>query len=105
MAALAQSDLGVGTLQVNAYNLGGYWAHIGPGGWYTDAVVMGSALTVRTHSNDNVSGATDGARSRARWKPAPRLRSAKGRRGSLRRNGCGNGYRLAASTTACWMLR
>lgn len=31
MAALAQSDLGVGTLQVNACNLGGYWTHIGPG--------------------------------------------------------------------------
>ena len=58
--ALAQQDLGVGSLQVNAYNLGGYWTHIGPGGWYTDAVVMGSALTVRTHSNDNVNGSTDG---------------------------------------------
>ncbi|MPV57764.1 autotransporter outer membrane beta-barrel domain-containing protein [Burkholderia sp. HI2761] len=58
--ALAQQDLGVGTLQVNAYNLGGYWTHIGPGGWYTDAVLMGSALTVRTHSNDNVNGSTNG---------------------------------------------
>ncbi|MET3632263.1 outer membrane autotransporter protein [Burkholderia sp. 572] len=58
--ALAQPDLGVGTLQINSYNLGGYWTHIGPGGWYTDAVVMGSALTVRTHSNDNVNGSTDG---------------------------------------------
>ncbi|WP_096475366.1 autotransporter outer membrane beta-barrel domain-containing protein [Burkholderia stabilis] len=58
--ALAQPDLGVGTLQVNSYNLGGYWTHIGPGGWYTDAVLMGSALTVRTHSNDNVSGSTNG---------------------------------------------
>ncbi|MEN2469199.1 autotransporter outer membrane beta-barrel domain-containing protein [Burkholderia sp. GS2Y] len=58
--ALAQPDLGVGTLQVNSYNLGGYWTHIGPGGWYTDAVLMGSALTVRTHSNDNVNGSTNG---------------------------------------------
>lgn len=58
--ALAQRNLGVGTLQVNSYNLGGYWTHIGPGGWYTDTVVMGSALTVRTHSNDNVNGSTDG---------------------------------------------
>lgn len=58
--AFAQPDLGVGSLQVNAYNLGGYWTHIGPGGWYTDAVVMGSLLTVRTHSNNNVSGSTDG---------------------------------------------
>nr|WP_241291744.1 autotransporter outer membrane beta-barrel domain-containing protein [Burkholderia stabilis] len=58
--ALAQQDMGVGTLQVNSYNLGGYWTHIGPGGWYTDAVLMGSALTVRTHSNDNVNGSTNG---------------------------------------------
>ncbi|MDR0241075.1 MAG: autotransporter outer membrane beta-barrel domain-containing protein [Burkholderia sp.] len=58
--ALAQQDMGVGSLQVNAYNLGGYWTHIGPGGWYTDAVVMGSALTVRTHSSDSVSGSTNG---------------------------------------------
>ncbi|KWO47840.1 autotransporter outer membrane beta-barrel domain-containing protein [Burkholderia sp. MSMB1459WGS] len=58
--ALAQPDMGVGSLQVNAYNLGGYWTHIGPGGWYTDAVLMGSALTVRTHSNGNVNGSTNG---------------------------------------------
>ncbi|NHV26747.1 autotransporter outer membrane beta-barrel domain-containing protein [Burkholderia sp. D-99] len=58
--ALAQPDLGVGSLQINSYNLGGYWTHIGPGGWYTDAVLMGSALTVRTHSNDNVNGSTNG---------------------------------------------
>lgn len=58
--ALAQPDLSVGSLQVNAYNLGGYWTHIGPGGWYTDAVLMGSALTVRSHSNDNVNGSTNG---------------------------------------------
>ena len=58
--ALAQQDMGVGSLQVNAYNLGGYWTHIGPGGWYTDAVLMGSALTVRTHSTDNVNGSTNG---------------------------------------------
>ncbi|WP_230945098.1 autotransporter outer membrane beta-barrel domain-containing protein [Burkholderia territorii] len=58
--ALAQQGLGVGSIQVNAYDLGGYWTHIGAGGWYTDAVVMGSALTVRTHSNGNVNGSTDG---------------------------------------------
>jgi len=58
--ALGQPDLGVGTLQVNAYNLGGYWTHVGPGGWYTDAVMMGSALTVRTLSNGGVNGSTDG---------------------------------------------
>ncbi|WP_227875459.1 autotransporter outer membrane beta-barrel domain-containing protein [Paraburkholderia dokdonensis] len=58
--ALGQYDYGAGSLQVNAYNLGAYWTHIGAGGWYTDAVAMGSALTVRTQSNDNVGGSTDG---------------------------------------------
>ncbi len=58
--ALGQPDLGVGSLQVNSYNLGGYWTHIGPGGWYTDAVLMGSALTVRSNSNGGVSGSTNG---------------------------------------------
>ncbi|HKT99586.1 MAG TPA: autotransporter outer membrane beta-barrel domain-containing protein [Paraburkholderia sp.] len=58
--ALGQYDYGAGSLQVNAYNLGAYWTHIGAGGWYTDAVAMGSALTVRTHSSENVGGSTDG---------------------------------------------
>jgi outer membrane autotransporter protein len=54
--ALGQPDYGVGSLQINAYSLGAYWTHIGAGGWYTDAVAMGSALTVRTQSNDAVGG-------------------------------------------------
>lgn len=58
--ALAQQDLGVGSLQVNSYNLGGYWTHVSPTGWYTDAVLMGSALTVRTSSIDNVKGSANG---------------------------------------------
>jgi outer membrane autotransporter protein len=31
-----------GSLNLNAYSLGGYWTHYGPGGWYIDAVVQGS---------------------------------------------------------------
>ena len=58
--ALAQQGLGVGSLQVNAYDLGGYWTHIAPSGWYTDAILMGSALTVRTSANDNVRGSANG---------------------------------------------
>jgi outer membrane autotransporter protein len=58
--ALGQYGYGAGSLQINSYNLGAYWTHIGAGGWYTDAVAMGSALTVRTHSNDDVGGSTDG---------------------------------------------
>lgn len=58
--ALAQQGLGVGSLQVNAYNLGGYWTHVAPSGWYTDALLMGSALTVRAQSNDGVRGSANG---------------------------------------------
>jgi outer membrane autotransporter protein len=31
-----------GTLSLNAYSLGGYWTHYGPGGWYLDAVLQGT---------------------------------------------------------------
>ena len=31
-----------GALNLNAYSIGGYWTHYGPGGWYTDAVLQGS---------------------------------------------------------------
>ncbi|WP_241024788.1 autotransporter outer membrane beta-barrel domain-containing protein [Paraburkholderia sp. Ac-20340] len=61
--ALGQPDYSAGSLQINVYNLGAYWTHIGAGGWYTDAVAMGSALTVRTQSSDTdggVSGSTHG---------------------------------------------
>jgi outer membrane autotransporter protein len=58
--AMGQYDYGAGSLQINSYNLGAYWTHIGAGGWYTDAVAMASALTVRTHSNDNAGGSTNG---------------------------------------------
>ena len=31
-----------GSLNLNAYSLGGYWTHYGPAGWYIDAVLQGS---------------------------------------------------------------
>lgn len=58
--ALVQPDLRTGSLQVNSYSIGGYWTHIGPGGWYTDAVAMGSALRVRTQSGNGVNGSSNG---------------------------------------------
>ena len=58
--ALAHQGLGVGSLQVNAYDVGGYWTHVAPSGWYTDAILMGSALTVRTSANDGVRGSANG---------------------------------------------
>jgi outer membrane autotransporter protein len=34
-----------GTLNLYAYSGGAYWTHYGPGGWYIDAVVQGTAYT------------------------------------------------------------
>lgn len=31
-----------GSLNLNAYSMGGYWTHYGPTGWYIDAVLQGS---------------------------------------------------------------
>lgn len=58
--ALGVPNLAVGHLAINAYSLGGYWTHIGPGGWYTDAVLMGSSLTVDPLSRDGVGTTTHG---------------------------------------------
>ncbi len=41
-SVLAQSDLQVGGLDLDAYSFGGYLTHVGAGGWYVDAVVMGT---------------------------------------------------------------
>ena len=40
--ALGWNDLAVGDLDVTGTSFGGYWTHIGPQGWYLDAVVMGT---------------------------------------------------------------
>ncbi len=31
-----------GSVNLNAYSVGGYWTHYGPGGWYIDTVLQGS---------------------------------------------------------------
>ncbi|MFM0609016.1 autotransporter outer membrane beta-barrel domain-containing protein [Paraburkholderia sediminicola] len=58
--ALGMPNLAVGHLAINAYSLGGYWTHIGPSGWYTDAVLMGSSLTVDPVSRDGLNTTTHG---------------------------------------------
>ncbi|MFM0209329.1 autotransporter domain-containing protein [Paraburkholderia sediminicola] len=58
--ALGMPNLAVGHLAINAYSLGGYWTHIGPSGWYTDAVLMRSSLTVDPLSSDGLSTTTHG---------------------------------------------
>jgi outer membrane autotransporter protein len=58
--ALGMPAVQAGNLSIDAGSLGAYWTHIGPGGWYTDAVVIGSALTIKPSSNDGVSLTTRG---------------------------------------------
>ena len=58
--ALGMPNLAVGHLAINAYSLGGYWTHIGPSGWYTDAVLMGSSLTVDPDSRDGLNTTAHG---------------------------------------------
>ena len=58
--ALGTPNLDVGHLAINAYSLGGYWTHIGPSGWYTDTVLMGSSLTIDPLSSDGIGVTTHG---------------------------------------------
>lgn len=58
--ALGFPDLSAGHLAINAYSVGAYWTHIGPGGWYTDAVAMGSSLTLDPMSNQGLGASTHG---------------------------------------------
>ena len=58
--ALGTPNLDAGHLSINTYSLGGYWTHIGPGGWYTDTVLMGSTLTIDPRSRDNIGATTHG---------------------------------------------
>jgi outer membrane autotransporter protein len=59
--AMAVQNLDVGNLSIDAYSLGGYWTHVGPSGWYTDAVLMGSSLSADPRSHDGVGAHTHGS--------------------------------------------
>ncbi|KQR74758.1 transporter [Burkholderia sp. Leaf177] len=58
--ALGFPNVDVGHLSMNAYSLGGYWTHVGPTGWYTDAVLMGSSITVDPLSSQGTGAGTHG---------------------------------------------
>jgi len=58
--ALGFPDYDAGRITVDAYSIGGYWTHVGPSGWYTDAVVQGSKLTIDPRSRRGVGAETDG---------------------------------------------
>ncbi|BFG76332.1 hypothetical protein PTKU46_43650 [Paraburkholderia terrae] len=58
--ALGTPGFDAGHLAIDAYTLGGYWTHIGPSGWYTDAVLSGSALHADPASSDGTGATTHG---------------------------------------------
>jgi outer membrane autotransporter protein len=41
-AATADILTHTGSVSLNAWSAGGYWTHVGPGGWYLDAVLQGT---------------------------------------------------------------
>ncbi|WPU23252.1 autotransporter outer membrane beta-barrel domain-containing protein [Cedecea neteri] len=58
--ALAKQGMRVGKLQLNNYNYGAYWTRVAASGWYTDAVLMGSALRLNTDSVNGVNASSSG---------------------------------------------
>jgi len=44
------NGIAAGRDRLRNYTLGGYWTHVDPSGWYTDAVVQGSAYKVKASS-------------------------------------------------------
>lgn len=58
--ALGWNNLDVGELDVTGTSFGGYWTHIGPEGWYVDAVLMGTWFDGNATSNRNQGIDVDG---------------------------------------------
>lgn len=59
--ALGMPSVQAGSVSVDSASAGAYWTHIGPGGWYTDTVLTGGALTIKPLSNDGVHATTHGS--------------------------------------------
>ncbi|WP_354489626.1 autotransporter family protein [Mesorhizobium robiniae] len=58
--ALGWNDLAVGDIDLGGTSFGGYWTHIGPQGWYVDAVLMGTWFDGDASSNSGESIDIDG---------------------------------------------
>ena len=58
--ALGWNRLAVGNLEVTGTSFGGYWTHIGPEGWYLDAVLMGTWFGGDAASNQGQNIDVDG---------------------------------------------
>ncbi|WID99447.1 autotransporter outer membrane beta-barrel domain-containing protein [Bosea vestrisii] len=59
--AIGQRRSPVGKLTLDSKSLGAYWTHLGPTGWYVDAVLMHSWLDGDARSNRGVSGDIGGS--------------------------------------------
>ena len=44
-AATAYVLTRTGSMNLNAWSGGGYWTHVGPGGWYLDTVLQGTSYS------------------------------------------------------------
>ena len=44
-AATAYVNTHTGSVNINAWSGGAYWTHVGPGGWYLDAVLQGTSYS------------------------------------------------------------
>ena len=58
--ALGLNDVRTGNLSLDNQNVGAYWTHIGPAGWYVDAVVMGSFYDASPRSDRQVGASAAG---------------------------------------------
>ncbi len=58
--ALGLNDVRTGTLSIDSQNIGGYWTHVGPSGWYVDAVLMGSFFGASPQSDRQVGARVSG---------------------------------------------
>ncbi len=54
------NDIRTGNLSLDSHNIGGYWTHIGPAGWYIDAVSMGSFYGASPQSDRQVGARVSG---------------------------------------------
>ncbi|AZO80213.1 hypothetical protein BLM15_23480 [Bosea sp. Tri-49] len=59
--AVGQRRSPVGKLTLDSKSLGAYWTHLGPTGWYVDAVLMHSWLDGDARSNRGVRGDIEGS--------------------------------------------
>ncbi|HEX7919994.1 MAG TPA: autotransporter outer membrane beta-barrel domain-containing protein [Bradyrhizobium sp.] len=58
--AVGMNNVRTGTLSIDSQNVGGYWTHIGPSGWYVDAVLMGSFYGASPQSDRQVGALVSG---------------------------------------------